>query len=271
MAASNQLTTLANAKSWLGVSTTNDDALLTRLIGSASRFILSYLERPSLFQTSYTDIYDGVGNRVQMLRNWPVISVSSLLIGGQTITAAPSITGPGCGYVLEPSSGQPPGRPQALTLRGYEFWRGYSNVQAVYSAGYIVQKEAQTVPGTPFQVTVNAPYGNWAVDQGVTYANGVGLALVSSGPTTGQYSVANGVYAFSAGDANVAVLISYSYIPADIEQACIEMVGERYNYKSRIGVVSKSLGGQETMTYSQKDMSAFVSSMLVPYRSVILV
>ena len=61
------------------------------------------------------------------------------------------------------------------------------------------------------------------------------------------------------------MLVSYSYIPADIEDACINMVAERYNYKSRIGYISKSLGGQETVTFSQKDMPDFIRTLLQPY------
>jgi hypothetical protein len=268
--ASNQLTSLANAKTWAGAPTSSDDALLTLLIGDVSRFILSYLQRPTLFQNVFTDVYDGVGNRRQMLRNWPVLSVSSLVIGTQTIPAlAAPTTGYGCGYVLEPWDGFPPGRPQALSLRGHEFWRGDSNVSVTYTAGFVVQGEAQTVPGSPYAVAVNAPNGNWAVDQGVTYATGAALTRVSGSPAVGQYSVAAGVYTFNAGDASAAVLISYSYIPSDIEQACMEMVAERYKYKNRIGEVSKSLGGQETASFSQKDMPDFIKTMLQPYRKVI--
>ncbi|HEX3747598.1 MAG TPA: phage head-tail connector protein [Bryobacteraceae bacterium] len=275
MTASNQLTTLANVKAWAGVTTSSDDTLLNRLIASASRFILSYLQRPTLFEYVFTDVYDGVGQRQQILRHWPVLSIATLLIGNQTIPAAPSpFTGYGCGYVLDPWDGFPPGRPQALSLRGHEFWRGYSNVEVTYTAGFVVQNEAQTVPTTPYQVTVNAPNGNWAVDQGVTYANGTPLTPVASAPSVGQYiapTSTNAFYQFAAADANASVLISYSYIPADIEQACIEMVSERYKYKDRIGQVSKSLGGQETVSFSQKNMPDFITTLLQPYRRVILV
>lgn len=266
----NSLTTLANVKAWAGVTTSNDDALLTRLIGSASRFILSVLQRPTLFQNVFTDVFDGVGQRGQMLRNFPVLSVSSVLIDGQVIPAAVGQTG--SGYVLDPWDGFPPGRPQSIALRGYSFCRGYDNISISYTAGFVVQNEAQTIPATPFQVTANAPNGPWAVDQGVTFANGgAALAPVSGTPATSQYSVANGVYTFAAGDTGKGVLISYSYVPADIEQACCELVGERYKVKDRIGYVSKSLGGQETVTFSQKEMSDFTSGLLVPYKRVVLV
>ena len=264
----NNLTTLANVKSWSGVTTTNDDALLNRLIGSASRIILSYIERPSLFKTQYADVFDGVGQRSQMLRNWPVLSVSSVLIGSQVITPSPGY--PQSGYLLDPSNGIPPGSPQRLSLNGYSFGHGGPGaVSVTYTAGFVVQNEPWTVPANPYQVTVNAPYGSWAVDAGVTYANGTALSLVSGTPNVGQYAVNAGVYTFAAADSNAAVLISYSYIPADIEDACITMVGERYSYKSRIGYVSKSLGGQETVTFSQKNMPDYIATALQPYKSYI--
>jgi hypothetical protein len=270
----NNLTTVANAKAWAqGTSpTTNDDALITRLIGSASRFILSYLQRPTLFQNTFNDLYDGVGQQQQILRNYPVLSVSLVTVDGFPITASTSPTT--SGYVLDAWDGFPPGRAQALSLRGHGFRHGHQNIAVTYTAGFVVQNEAQTVPGSGYQVTVNAPNGNWAVDQGVTYANGTALTAVSSAPATGQYiapTATNAYYQFAAGDANAAALISYSYVPADVEEACIEMVGERYNYKNRIGTVSKSLGGQETVSFSQKDMPDFIRTMLQPYRRVILV
>lgn len=268
------LTTLANVKNWCGVSTTTDDALLTRLISSASRFILSYLNRPTLFQHVYNDVYDGMGQRSQTLRNFPVISVNSLTVMGQSIPASPAA--PQSGYLLDSWDGLPPGRPQALSLYGYGFpQRAPQSVQVSYTAGFAIENEPQTVASSGFQVSVAAPLGSWGTDQGVTYANGTALTDIQSGtPAMGQYvppTATNAFYQFAAADADAAVLISYSYIPADIEQACIEMVGERYSYKGRIGQISKSLGGQETMSFSQKNMPDFINSLLSPYRRVVMV
>ena len=277
----NNLTTLDNAKSWAGVTSANDDQLLTRLIGSASRFILSYLQRPTLFQNVFSDVYDGVGNSRQILKNFPVLSVASVTVDYQTIAQyqVPQQPSPyyqqyGTGWVLEPWDGYPLGRPQAVDLRGFRFCRGSSNVQIVYTSGFVVQNEPQNVPVSsgPYTVAVKAPNGNWAVDQGVTYAvSGTALTPVTGTPSTGQYSVSGGTYTFAAGDTGLAVLISYSYIPSDIEDACVTMVGERYSYKSRIGTVSKSLGGQETVSFSQKDMPDFLKTNLQPYKRVVLV
>lgn len=262
----NLLTTLSSAKSWAGVTTSNDDALLSQLIGDASRFILSYLERPTLFQYIFSDVYDGADARRQMLRHWPVTSVALVMVDDLSIPAAGYAHA--SGYVLEPWDGLPPGRPQTVSLRGYAFCKGYSNVSITYTSGYVVQNEGQTVPSS-HNITVNAPHGAWGADQGVNYASGAALLAVTANPTTGQYTVSGGTYGFAAGDAGASVLISYSYVPSDVGHACMELVGERYRYRNRIGETSKSLGGQETIAFSQKDIPDYIRTLLQPYKRVV--
>src|SRR5271166_4332711 len=77
----------------------------------------------------------------------------------------------------------------------------------------IAQAEVQTIPTTPYQVTVTNA-ATFAEDLGVYYqATGKPLDRVSSSPSTGQYSVntGSGVYTFAAADTTLAVLISYHY------------------------------------------------------------
>lgn len=176
------------------------------------------------------------------------------------------------GFVLDNWDGLPPGRPQAVSLRGFEFTRGNSNINIVYTTGFTINNEAQTVPASGnYTIAVNAPYGSFGRDVIVKYANGNILNNVSNNPSAGQYTVNNGIYGFAAADAGANLLISYSYIPADIEHACIEIVGERYRYKNHIGEVSKTLGGQGSVSFSQKDMPDFVRTLLQPYRRVVAV
>ena len=74
--------------------------------------------------------------------------------------------------------------------------------------------EAGTIPTTPYQVTVTNS-ATWVTDLGVFYsATGVQLTRVASGPTTGQYSVAAGVYTFAAADTTLGVQINYTYTSA---------------------------------------------------------
>jgi hypothetical protein len=104
---------------------------------------------------------------------------------------------------------------------------------------------------------------------GVVYAgSGAALSAVSSAPTTGQYCVAGGAYTFSVGDAGAAVAISYGYVPQDVAQAALELAAERFRAAERIGLRSKSLGGQETIAYDTSAISAPVMALLQPYRRV---
>ncbi len=292
------LTYLANVRQWLGSSTSTDDALLNRLIAEASRTILNYLQRADIGLTTTTEMISGRGERKIQLRNWPVVSANSLVVNGVSI---PASTGPtNYGFFLEPVYGSTAGRAQNLGViggfaglgvivsPGYSsfaesdswgsrgFPRGIGNIAVNYSYGYCVQNEAQTVPASPYEVLPLGPFGSWSGDNGVRYLNGAALTAVTGNPSAGQYVPPNLAgdspalyYQFSAADSGSSVLLNYNYVPYDVEQACIEIVAERYRYKSRIGQISQTLGGQETSTYLVKDaLTAAIKFRLEPYRIV---
>ena len=265
------LTSLGVLKAWVKSTTTDDDVLLTRLITQVSGLTLNELQRPPLVRTTFTELRDGVGNQALTLRNWPVVAITSLTIDGVTIPASTSTTS--SGYTLTTWDGTSAGVPQELTLRGYSFCRGQNNIQIVYEAGYCVTDAAYTVKSsTPYVVAFQPYLGSWAQDDGVTYANGTALvATTSSSPASGYYQVVLGndgniTYTFNAADANAAVLISYSYVPAALEQLVLEWIGERYRYKDRIGQSSKSIGGNETAAYSLKGIPDYIQQGFDNYK-----
>jgi len=281
--AASDLATLADVKTWLSGSSgigSSDDALIARLITDVSGAIYGYLSRPTLMPRSITERYNGSGKRRLYLRQYPVIAIASLTVDDVAVPAAPPPQAggswPPSGYLLDPWDGAPPGHIQALDLFGVfslgqsycAFAPGRQNVVIAYTAGYQVSAEAAAVPSSPFQVAAQAPYGPWSSDAGVTYANGAALAKVSGSPGVGQYAVAAGVYTFAAADAGAAVLISYGFIPAAINNACIEWVAERYRYRTRIGQSAQTVQGQQTASYSLKDIPDFIRASLDPYRSV---
>jgi hypothetical protein len=139
-----------------------------------------------------------------------------------------------------------------------------------YQAGYAVQSEPQTVPSTaPFSLSADATYGPWTTDLGVTYAaTGAALTPTVGTPSQGQYSVNSGVYSYSIADAGAALFVSYGFIPQDISQAALELSAERFRASDRIGLRSKSLGGQETISYDVSGISASVLALLQPYKRV---
>jgi hypothetical protein len=266
------LTTLAAVKAWLGLPAAAgpNDATLAALVTAASRAVYATLGRPGLLPQAYAETIDLETRRVT-LRQWPVIQVNSVLWRGIVIPSdANADPEASTGYVLQPGDTAPPGGPQALDLFGAFFRPGRQSLAVSYRAGYAVQGEEQTVPASaPFQLAALAPYGPWASDLGVSYpATGVSLAPVSLAPGPGQCTVSNGLYLFSAADAGQAVAISYGYVPQDIAQAATELAADRFRAAERIGLKSKSVGGQETIAYDTSAIPAPILAMLQPYRRV---
>jgi hypothetical protein len=275
--AASDLAALADVKTWLSGSSgigSTDDALIARLITDISGAIAAYLGRPSLIPRVFTEQLDGNGKARLFLQHYPVLQLDSVVVDNVAVPAAP-LPAAGApharGYLLEPWNGLPPGRPQALDLFDLAFRKGRQNVVVSYSAGYAVQSEAATVPAAPgpYSVTAAAPFGPWASDAGVAYADGAPLAAVAgNNPAAGQYNVSAGIYTFAAADAGAAVLLSYGFIPAAINNSCIEWVAERYRYRTRVGQSAQTVQGQMTASYSLKDMPDFVRASLDPYRRV---
>lgn len=269
------LCALGDVKAWLGRTDTNSDAVLSSLITRASRQLYSYLQRGLILPRGVTETRDGTGGDAIVLRQWPVISIAALQIGGQTIAQAPS--GCGAGWTLEAWDGTPPGGPQRLTVTGYSFGLAFpganntQNIEIAYRAGYQVSVEPNLVANS--SAIVLAPYGGWASDAGVVYAQtGVAFVAVTGAPGPGQYQLTPGQpgsYTFNAGDDGAAILISYGFIPSDLAQACIELVSEMYKYSQRIGETTHSLGGNETVGFDNTRFTPLVAALLQPYRNLL--
>jgi hypothetical protein len=263
------LVNAAQATAWVG--STPPEALISQV----SRGILAYLQRASIFPQSYTEFWDGdyVGRRSLTLRNWPVASVTSLVIDGVAIPQAPALTAGQTfhrGYTLEAGDIPPPGRMQSLYLWGHEFRRGHQNIIVGYQAGYQVSGEAQTVPSvSPYTVAVTQPFGLWATDVGVSYATGVAFTAVPGIPAQGQYSVANGIYTFAAADAGAAISISYGYVPADLALAALTWIKAEFERQQRLVDMSVDKAGDTQQTYAASIMPPSVKAYLAPYRRVV--
>lgn len=183
--AAGDLTTLEAVKRDLGITVPDANASLEAWIAGASAWIVSYCEQPIL-ATDHTLVAHGNGGYRMVLPYSPVISISSLKIGGAAVTAGT----PGAlndGYFLD-SRG-------IITLRGLVFAPGIGNVEVAYRAGY----------------------------------------------TT---------------------------VPAELERACVRIVGRRYRERERLGVTSKSIGG-ESISWMQTATDEDVLESLSGYKRVI--
>ena len=63
----------------------------------------------------------------------------------------------------------------------------------------------------------------------------------------------------------VAYTAGFATPPTDLAQACVELVGEAFKRKDHIGQVSKTLGGQETVAFSQAAKNASITDVLNQY------
>lgn len=266
-----RLTTLAAVKDWLDISSDKSDTALIRLIQSASQFTLNYMSRDCFGVRTYTQNFRGTGKSYTMVRNWPIVSVSSVGIAGRLMV--PSVLGvgglPSSGYTISDARSAP----QIIEVYGDAFYQGAPS-QIIYDAGYRTSQSTKIPastfdPATSYAVITPTKSGQWLKDLGVTI-NNVAATKVDANPTVGQYTVGEwGDYTFNVADTNKTAVISYDYAPADVAQAVTELIGEWYRRKDRIGLLSKTLGGQETVTFSQKDMNDSIKRVFNFYSNVV--
>lgn len=259
------LTSISRAKQWLlpsaAVATANtSDDLLGRLVTAASRFVMNYMNRDSLDVVVRDERYDTGAINMVVLRQFPVVSVQSVEYAGISVTKEATGNPPANGWEIFPGDG---GGQQRLMVHGVPFPRGRSGVRVQYTSGCLID-ETQTVSSG----TVVLDY-MWISDQGVTAA-GTALDRVTGTPGAGEYTVSDaGVYAFHESLEGAVVVVSYSYVPADIEQAVIELVAERFKAKDRIGISSKTIPNGESISYNNRMVTDPIKQLLQNYCRVV--
>lgn len=144
------------------------DPMLQRLVTACSAYIQAWMNR-TIAETAYTETRNGQGFPIMLTLNYPIVSVSSVVIGGQTIQPrpplAPIMTAQTFGgYVFDD---------HRIMIDGFTFVRGFQNVVFQYVAGYAAT-------------------------------------------------------------------------PPDIEQAAIDMIGDWFRYRDRIGKTSEAIEQQST-------------------------
>lgn len=90
-----------------------------------------------------------------------------------------------------------------------------------------------------------------------------------SGYVFDKHSIYLRGYRFTEGFLNVRIELTagYAQLPADVKQACVELVAEKYKRKDRLGISSKTIG-QESITYSQSDLTPNAKLVLNEYKMV---
>jgi len=139
--APDDLCVLADLKAWLNIQTSAEDALLQSLITRGSLQMLRWMNRDHIIASSYTENRDGNDALFILPRNFPLISVSALIVNGVAIVAANGQVS--VGFVFDSRKIMLRGGSSVFYSFGpyssqyqYRFTRGFQNVQLVYQAGY---------------------------------------------------------------------------------------------------------------------------------------
>jgi uncharacterized phiE125 gp8 family phage protein len=123
------LITLDEAKEYLKVNASDDDAILSTFINMASAWVGRYIGR-NLVRTTYVEYYNGDGTKDLILRHSPIVSVTSIYIDSLRAWASSSLVAT-TNYIVKKASGII----KAWYLFGC-FPCGESNIKVTYVAGY---------------------------------------------------------------------------------------------------------------------------------------
>ncbi len=123
------LVSLAETQEYLKVSGSAEDAILGSLINSASAWVNSFLKR-RLLQTSYVEYYSGDGSAELVLRNYPIVSVTSVYVDGLRDFGSTTLIDSD-NIIIKKGTG---------ILRAFDLLYGWecgdSNIKVTYAAGY---------------------------------------------------------------------------------------------------------------------------------------
>jgi Phage gp6-like head-tail connector protein len=126
------------------------------------------------------------------------------------------------------------------------------------SAVSLVVVDGLTIPS--ISAPSSAPFG---MGVGCTLATQTGYLFTPTQLVIRGYAVPR-----KAACVTLHYTAGYPVTPPDLAQACIELVALRYRERSRIGEVARAIGGGETVSYSQKDMSDAIKTSIQQYRFV---
>lgn len=243
----NDLCLVSDVRTVLGLQSGTDVALVQRYVTAASALFeneTNRVYRPTL----YTERRNGTGTEILVLKRYPFIQWDDLQVEGVTVDMSKI-------YVDK----------HTVYSTGFFWPRGIQNILLKYWAGFgaEVAENATVASGEVIVSFADWFYLNVKVMDGSTT-----MTKVSANPAAGQYTVDDtGKYTFNSADNGKVVTISYWYkdIPADLQQAIIEIACSRYRRKSHIDQDSQNTGGQN-IQFTKADVPPEVKEQFENYR-----
>jgi hypothetical protein len=125
------LSTVADIKIWGEIKTSSEDSMIQQCLTAFSRYVLKQTNRAALNRiVALTELYNGNGSALMLLKNYPITELSSVKISG-----TPQIIS--TGYGMPGVSIGTDGMSLQFGYGAYGlFTPGLSNIEVAYSAGY---------------------------------------------------------------------------------------------------------------------------------------
>lgn len=278
------LTSLANLKSWLGITTSTDDAVLESAIDRATSRIESYLER-NIKERTYAEWRSGAGVDTIRLHQWPVTTVTSVFSGNIAVMVIGAK-----GNNLRASIAVNQETPTPAVVATYTDNSGVSTATSIPFATY------PTVSDVATQINATGAYNATVTKnlRAVQMRPRAGADCVLASMTLyGADTPSEFTYDYERGRLTIdrswfaywplqkgimpnvakSILIEYTAgyatVPDDIEQAAIEVASMLYRDRRRDGnLQSEGLGDYNYSRATVAEMNAKLDSLLERWKEI---
>lgn len=146
----------------------------------------------------------------------------------------------------------------------YTETRNGNGADSIYlRQGPIISVQSVSVDGVSMPAAPDAISYGYVFDEHKVYLRGYARVAPSTPGT-----MVGSVGSFRRGIQNVVIAYTagYATIPLDLNQACIELVADKYAKRKRIDEKSQTTGQQMTASYDMSDISARVKTAINAYR-----
>lgn len=146
------ITTTAKVKTYLGISSSTDDALIDQLVSYATDAIEGFCGNRRFKRTTYTnELYDADGQRDLLLRQWPASAVSAVEYRAGSVSSPSWTAFPADDFLTYLAEG----------VIGFlaPLPRVRQGVRVTYDAGYLIDFTAENTPAShnlPFDLCLVA-------------------------------------------------------------------------------------------------------------------
>ena len=278
------LTSLSTLKSWLGITTSTDDAVLEAAIDRATSRIESYLER-NIRERSYAEWRSGAGVDTIRLHQWPVTTVTSVFSGNIAVmvigakgnnlrasiavnqeTPTPAVvatytdiagatTATSIPFATYPTVSDVAAQIGATGAFNATVTKNLRAVQMRPRAGADCVLASMTLYGadTPSEFTYDYERGRLTIDRS----------------WFAYWPLQKGIMPNVAKSILIEYTAGYATVPDDIEQACIEVASMLYRDRRRDGnLQSEGLGDYNYSRATVAEMNAKLDSLLERWKEI---